>query len=188
MKKAEKPESGKSVTLTSEEYEKLLAQAGELEALREKFLRHAADFDNARKRLAKEREEFVKFSQERLIREALPILDNFERALAHWEETNFSKPEAVQSLNTGLQMMLKQLLSVLENHGLKRFSSEGEPFDPHRHEAVGQVEEEGPEDVVVHEILPGYLLHDRVLRPAKVRIRVKKGEAKEAPEKEDEIT
>lgn len=188
MKKTEKPEGAKPVTLTPEEYEKLLAQAQELETLREKFLRNAADFDNARKRLAKEREEFVKFSQERLIREALPILDNLERALAHWDETDFAKPDAVQSLNTGLQMILKQLLNVLESHGLKRFSSQGEPFDPHRHEAVGQVEEEGPEDVVQHEISPGYLLHDRVLRPAKVRIRVKKGEAKEEPDKEDEIT
>ena len=171
------------VTLSKEEHQKLLEQAKELEEVRDKLLRTAADYDNARKRLAKEREEFIRFSQERLLRDLLPILDNFERALAHAEEID--RPVA-----DGIRLIWKQLLDLLTAHGLKRLSSEGDPFDPHLHEAVDQVEEEGPEGVIVKEIVPGYLLQDRILRPAKVRIRVRPNEkAKEkTAEKEEEIT
>ena len=171
-----------AVKLSKEEHHKLLEQAKELEAIRDKFLRTAADYDNARKRLAKEREEFVRFSQERLLRDLLPILDNFERALTHSEATD-------RSVAAGVQLIWKQLLDILTAHGLKRLSSEGQPFDPHLHEAVDQVEEEGPEGVVVKEIVPGYLLHDRILRPAKVRIRVRLDrKEKKAEEKGEEIT
>lgn len=170
------------VTLSKEEHQKLVEQAKELEAIRDKLLRSAADYDNARKRLAKEREEFIRFSQERLLRDLLPILDNFERALAHAEEVD--RPVA-----EGIRLIWKQLLDLLTVHGLKRLSSEGNPFDPHLHEAVDQVEEEGPEGVIVKEIVPGYLLHDRTLRPAKVRIRVRPDEKeKKEDEKGEEIT
>ena len=171
-----------SIVLSKEEHQKLLDQVKELEAMRERFLRSAADYDNARKRLAKDREEFVRFSQEKLLCDLLPTLDNFERAFAHFEAAD-------KSIMAGVQLIWKQLLNVLAAHGLKRFSSEGQVFDPHLHEAVDQVEEEGPEGVVVKEIVSGYYLHDRVLRPAKVRIRVKKmvkGEKTE--EKEEELT
>lgn len=175
----EKVEKGKN----KEEDAKLLEQAKELEAMRDQLLRSAADYDNARKRLAKEREEFIRFSQERLLRELLPILDNFERALAHTEGTDS------QGVAAGIQLIWKQLSEILSAHGLKRLSSEGQPFDPHLHEAVDQVEEEGPENIVVKEVVPGYLLHDRILRPAKVRIRVHPGtKKKSAEEKEEEIT
>jgi len=169
-----------TVQIPKEEHQKLLDQAQELEAMRDKLLRTAADYDNARKRLAKEREEFIRFSQERLLRDLVPILDNFERALAHAEMVD-------QPVAAGIRLIWKQLLDLLQSHGLKRFSSEGQVFDPHLHEAVDHVEEEGPEGVVVQEIGAGYQLHDRVLRPAKVRIRVRKGvKEKRAGEKEKE--
>ena len=172
----------KNVVLSKEEYEKLIQQAKELEAAREKLLRTAADYDNARKRLAKEREEFIRFSQEKMIRELLPVLDNFERALAHFESHD-------KKLIAGIQMIWKQLLDTLTAQGLKRLSCEGEPFDPHFHEAVDEIEEEGPEGVVVKEIVPGYRLQDRMLRPAKVRIRVSPGSGRnKAEEKEEELT
>ena len=178
----EKKEANPQIFLSKEEYEKLLEQSKELETVRDKFLRTAADYDNARKRLAKEREEFVRFSQERLLRELLPVLDNFERALAHSESLD-------KTLVAGIQLIWKQLLDVLTAQGLKRFSSEGQPFDPHLHEAIDEVKEEGPEGMVVKEILPGYLLQERVLRPAKVRIRVKpKSGAGKPEEKEEELT
>jgi len=173
-----------TIQIPKEEHQKLLDQAQEFEAMRDKLLRTAADYDNARKRLAKEREEFIRFSQERLLRDLVPILDNFERALSHAETVD-------QSVAAGIRLIWKQLLDLLQSHGLKRFSSEGQAFDPHFHEAVDHVEEEGPEGVVVKEIGAGYQLHDRVLRPAKVRIRAKKG-AKEKrageKEKEEELT
>jgi len=181
-KKAEK------ITLPKAEYDLLLEQVKDLEALRDKLLRSAADYDNAKKRLAKERDEFVRFSQERLLRDLLPVLDNFERALAHADSVGG------QGVGAGIRMIWKQLLEHLTAHGLKRFSSEGRPFDPHFHEALEETEEEGPEGIVIKEILAGYLLHDRVLRPAKVKVRVpprkKEGREKTAgmEEKEEEIT
>lgn len=171
------------VSVSKEEHHKLLEQAKELEAMRDKLLRSAADYDNARKRLSREREEFVRFSQERLLGDLLPILDNFERAFGHFEAAD-------KSIVDGVQLIWKQLLDILSAHGLKRFSSEGQVFDPHLHEAVDQLEEEGPEGVVVKEMTSGYFLHDRVLRPAKVKIRVRKksAEDRKAEEKEEELT
>lgn len=170
---------------SKEEYEKLLHKLQELEALREKFLRSAADFDNARKRLAREREEFIRYSQEKFLRDILPILDNFERALAHAEGGD-------RGVSAGIQLIWKQLVDLTASYGLKRLSVEGQPFDPHFHEAVDHVIEEGPEGIVLKELVAGYTLYDRVLRPAKVRIRISPP-AKEMPpqreeEKEEEIT
>lgn len=173
-KKHETPdtESG-HVTVSRQDYEKLAGQAKELESLRDKMLRTAADYENYKKRLSKERDEFFQFSQERLIKDLLPILDNFDRALSHI-------PASEKSLISGINLITKQLLETLSSHGLKRFSTEGTQFDPHLHEAVDQIEEEGPEGVIVEEVLPGYRLHDRLLRPAKVKIRVQR--------KEEELT
>ena len=162
-----------------EEHAKLLERVKELEGLREKFLRSAADYDNAKKRLAKEREEFIRYGQEKILRDLLPILDNFERVLAHVNELE-------KGVAAGIHLTRKHFLEILGSHGLKQFSSEGEPFNPHFHEAVDQVVEDGPEGIVVKEIAPGYKLHDRVLRPAKVKIRVAKPTAGE--EKEEELT
>jgi len=177
------PEAKPNVTLSESEYRELLEKIKELESVKEKLLRSAADYDNARKRLAKEREEFVRFNQERLLRDLLPTLDNLERALSH---ASTSEAKGVVS---GVQLIWKQLLDMLASHGLKRFSSEGERFDPHFHEAVDELKEEGPEGVVVKEIAPGYLLHDRVVRPAKVQIRVGPGgKGKKDEEKQEELT
>jgi len=172
------------------DYENLLARVKEFENLREQFLRSAADFDNARKRLAKERDEFVKFSQESLIRELLPVLDNFERALDHAGEEN---EKGLKSLAAGIQMVLKQLREILKNQGLRRVPTVGEMFDPHRHEAVGYVEADGEADEIVEEVEPGYFLHERLLRAAKVRVRIHgPGSAeKRSPspdEKQEELT
>ncbi|MCM8776035.1 MAG: nucleotide exchange factor GrpE [Candidatus Omnitrophica bacterium] len=180
------------------EYENQLARLKELEALKDKLLLAAADFDNAKKRLAKERDEFVKFANEGLMISLIPVLDNFERALAHARYEGEDKTETcAQSILTGIQMVYKQLFEVLKNQGLSRMRSVGEIFDPHRHEAVEYVRERGKLDEIVEEVLPGYLLHDRLLRPARVKVRVapdtpagsqdslSKGKS---PDKEDEIT
>lgn len=182
------PEAGENVMLSKEEHQHLLEQAKELGNLRDQFLRRAADYDNARKRLAKEREEFIKFSQERLVRDLLPVLDNFERALSHAVESSSDSSNSSKGLTAGLQLILKQLLSVLSSHGLKRFESQGTVFDPHLHEAVDQVEGEGPEGEILEEILPGYLLNERVIRPARVKIRAGTKKAGGEEEKEEEIT
>jgi len=171
--KAEQAEAPAS--LSSEEIEKLKAQAVELESLREKLLRSAAEFENAKKRLTREREEFVKFSQESLLGELLPVLDNFDRALGHQANLETLDKEALQkqlkSLMTGMQMVKKQLLDVLQSQGVKLIPSLGQIFDPHRHEVIEYVAEEGKPEEIITEVQTGYLLHDRLLRAAKVRVR-----------------
>ena len=186
-KPEEKPPSSASqdaptpeVTLSRQEYEELLRRLRELEDSRDRFLRGAADFENAKKRLARERDEFVKFSQENLLRDLLPVLDNFERALAH---AGVSKDPLI----SGILQVFKQMNEIFKNQGLVRLKTVGEIFDPARHEAVAFVPGKGREDEIVDEIEPGYLLHDRLLRAAKVRVRSSQA-FKAQEEKNEEIT
>ncbi len=172
------PAEAADVTLSGADYQNLMKRLEELEGMREKLMRSAADFENAKKRLARERDDFVKFNQESFIRTLLPVLDNFERALVHAQSQQQTalqdSPEAqtLKSLISGIQMVHKQLLDSLKNQGLTRMQTLGAPFDPHKHEAIAHVPEEGPEDVVLNEVEAGYMLHDRLLRAAKVTVRV----------------
>ena len=186
--------SGK-IEILAQEYEDLKKKVQELEGLREKFLLAAADFENAKKRNAKERDDFIKFSQERILKETLPVLDNFERAITHANtaSANSSAYEDLrQNLKTviaGVERVQKQLFDILKMHGLKKIETAGQNFDPHFHEAVAHVSEEGKEDQIVDELESGYMLHDRLLRAAKVRVRVSPQEkSSTSSEKQDEIT
>ncbi|MBI3307521.1 MAG: nucleotide exchange factor GrpE [Candidatus Omnitrophica bacterium] len=181
------------VRIPREEYEKEQAKLKELEALKDQLLRSAADFENAKKRLARERDEFIRYSQENLIKSLLPILDNFERAMAHAAPGGADIPPSLKGVLTGIEMVRKQLLEILKGQGLERIDALKHPFDPHRHEAVAYSHEPGKPDEVVEEIEPGYLLHGRLLRAAKVKIRVPaEHSSKKTPaasdEKEEEIT
>lgn len=176
MKKHPTHTNDEEIRLPRAEYEELLRRMKELEGMKEQLLRSAADFDNAKKRLARERDEFVRFSQENLIRQLLPVLDNFERALAHAGESSAS-----EGLVSGIQLVFKQLVEILKKQGLTRLVTVGQKLDPHQHEVVSHLQQEGPEDEIVEEVEAGYLLHDRLLRAAKVRVRV-------SPEKEENIT
>lgn len=178
MPREDKETSG-DVTLPREEYEKLIEKIAELEGMREKLLRSAADYENAKKRLARDREEFVKFGQESLIRDLLPVLAHYELALAHAGDTDHTNETVLKNMITGVQMVHKQMLDVLKSQGLERIETKGKIFDPHEHEAVGFVEEEGKEDEIVEEVSPGYRLHHRVIQAPKVRVR-------HAPRKEEE--
>lgn len=178
-------ETPQAENLTQPEYEALLKRLEELEALKERFMRSAADFENAKKRLLKERDEFAKFSQERLLRDLLPILDNFERAFSHIPENSDKNFKAVLS---GMEMVYKQLAETLKNHGLKKLKTVGEKFDPHLHEAVAFSHDFGPEDRIVEEVESGYLLLDRLLRAAKVKVRMPAPSSGSAQEKQEEIT
>ena len=182
---SENPENPAAASVTLEELEQLRAKLAELEGMKERFLRSAADFDNAKRRLAKERDEYVKFGQESLLRDLLPVLDNFERALLHGN--NAEGP--AKAVLTGVQMVFKQMTEILKSQGLKRIQAVGEIFDPHKHEAVGYDSSEGKENEIVTEVEPGYFLHDRLLRAAKVRVRNSSTASKNGEEeKQDEIT
>lgn len=143
----------------------------ELEAAREEAGRHLetaqrlqAEFDNYRKRMAREQEDAVKRAGQRIITEVLPALDNLERAVAHAEEAGGSS-----DLTDGVRMVLQQVLDVFAKEGVERIEPEGEPFDPNEHQAVGQAERDDvPEGTCVDMYQCGYRMHGRVLRPAAV--------------------
>ena len=181
--------------VSAQEYEALKKKVEELEGLRQKFLLAAADYENAKKRNIREKEDFIKFSQERILKEILPVLDNFERAVGHANDASASASgeetlrQNFKTLMSGVQMVQKQLFDILKRHGLKRIETAGQAFDPHFHEVVAHVPEEGKEDQIVDELEPGYTLHDRLLRAAKVRIRVSPEQKPPTSEtKQEEIT
>jgi molecular chaperone GrpE len=139
----------------------------EVKAAKDRMLRVAADADNLRKRALKERDDAIKFSQEGLFRDLLPVMDNLERTLAHIPKE--STDPALKNLTDGLGMVLRQLQDVLAKHNLKGFSAVGEPFDPNRHEALSQMPSaDHPPGTVMTMLHRGYFLHERLLRPALV--------------------
>ncbi len=144
----------------------LAAKTQEIERLQDRVLRLQAEFDNYKKRMAREKTEFFKFANESLLLEFLPVLDNLERALASARAEETPPP-----LADGIEMIARLFLGTLEKFGVKPMEAVGKPFDPTLHQAVAQVEApEGSENLVVDEIQKGYLLEGRVLRPAMVRV------------------
>jgi molecular chaperone GrpE len=132
--------------------------------LEDKLLRMAAEQDNFRKRMQRERETALKYAEETILRELLPSLDNLERAVEQCKCT----PDAGAIL-AGVEMTSKGLLSTLEKFGIKPLSGEGQPFDPNFHEAVAmEASAEVPENQIVQEYQKGYMFKDRLIRAAKV--------------------
>jgi len=127
----------------------------------DRLLRLAADFENYKKRAARERQEYVAHANERLIGELLPILDDLERALSAAEEHQEAQ------LEEGVRLVHRSLASLLERHGVTPISTEG-MFDPHVHEALLSQPSEADEGAVIDVVQKGYKLGDRVVRPARV--------------------
>ncbi len=139
----------------------------------DRYLRALADFENYKRRAQRERDEWTRLAHERLVLELLPVLDNFDRALQAEPS-----PDQLRGFVAGVELIHRELLKVLERIGVTPFSAVGEPFDPQRHEAVMRVETtEVPNQTVVEETERGYLLNDRVLRPARVKVAVHPDEA-----------
>ena len=138
---------------------------GELEAERDELLddlkRVAADFENYRKRVARDQESLVARAHERLVKELLPVLDDLERALAAAEEHEEAK------LEEGVMLVHRELASALQREGLAEIETNGR-FDPHVHEALVSQPSEAEEGSVLEVVQKGYRLGDRVLRPARV--------------------
>ncbi len=142
--------------------------AREAAELRDRHLRTLADFENFRRRVAREREEWSQRAQAQVLREILPVLDNFDRALA--AEVGAGGDAGFRQ---GVELIHRDFLKALERVGVRPFSAVGELFDPQRHEAVARVERTDVADqTVIEETLRGYLFHDRVLRPAQVIVAV----------------
>ena len=138
---------------------------GEVAELRARLLRTAADFDNYKKRSRQELQEGALYAAQDVVVRLLPVLDDLERGLAH-------APRGIEEgWLKGLTLSVQNLESVLGDLGLKRIEAVGQAFDPALHEAIGTEESgEHPEDTVLDELRGGYRLHDRVVRPALVRV------------------
>jgi molecular chaperone GrpE len=136
----------------------------QLEDRQDRLMRALAETDNVRRRAQRDREDYVKYAAETLLRDLIPVLDNFDRALAAARTAGESG-----TVVSGVELIQRELLRVLEKAGLSRYSAVGERFDPTRHEAIARVVSvDRPPDTVVQETAAGYLLGGRVLRPAMV--------------------
>ena len=154
------------ITLDKAEYEKLKESACLCEEFKDKYLRAHAEYDNARKRFEKERDEYVRFANEGLLSEILYAVDNFDRALGH-----MNAGQKVESILEGIKMIQKQFHLLLERSGIKKIEAVGKKFDPALHEAIEHIEsEDDKDDIVIEEIQAGYLLNGRLLRPAAVKV------------------
>lgn len=168
MKKSRKKEV---VTVKKEEYEKLKETVRLFDEFKDKYLRAHAELDNARKRFTKEKEEYLKFANEKLLSEILYVVDNFDRAMEHMNDA-----QKVESVLEGIKMIQKQFHWLLEQKGVIRIEAIGKKFDPALHEAIDYIEaDEDKEGIVIEEVQAGYLLNDRLLRPAVVKVGKKKG-------------
>jgi molecular chaperone GrpE len=146
--------------------QELVAKESEAKSNYDRFLRQVAEFENLKRRSAREREDLSRFANEALIKDLLPIVDNLERAVAHASGGGNGKP-----IVEGVEMVLKALLDVLARHGVAQISAIGQIFDPCKHEAIAQVESDTHEpNAVVEELHKGYSLHDRLLRPSLVSV------------------
>jgi molecular chaperone GrpE len=146
--------------------------AAELSREKELYLRLAADFENFRRRTSQESERRAGAKKDDFIRDLLPIVDNLERALAASESSSPGQ------LREGVKMILQQLHQLLRGHGIEPQQTNGRPFDPNQHEAIGLREDPfQPDGVILETAQPGYRRGDEVLRPAKVIV----NEVKEKP-------
>lgn len=166
-KKEAEAEEKKTVSLEEGEYLKLKGEADKAKEYWDRLLRLQADFDNTRKRLDKEKQDFIKFANEGIIFELLNILDDLERSV----ELAESKHQDLSSFLKGVEMILAHLYEMLKEYGVRPIGAEGKLFDPNFHEALMQEENKDlPEHTIVEELQKGYLLNDRVIRTSKVKV------------------
>jgi molecular chaperone GrpE len=137
----------------------------ELAELKDRWVRERADLENYKRRAVREKQDALRFGSEHLLKDLLPVIDNLHRALAHARTGREDDP-----ILTGIELVLRGFDDVLERHGVKVVPARGTPFDPNRHEAISHVESDAPANTVIDEHQRGYVLHDRLLRPALVTV------------------
>jgi molecular chaperone GrpE len=134
------------------------------------YVRSQAEMENFKKRNAKEKEDVVRYANETLIKEILPVMDNLEKAISHAQQDN-----AVDALREGVELTLKGLKDSLKKAGLKEVEAQGHPFDPCFHEAVSEmVDERAKPGTVIQELQKGYVLNGRLIRPSMVIVNRRK--------------
>ncbi|WP_035253006.1 nucleotide exchange factor GrpE [Desulfatiglans anilini] len=156
--------------------EELLQKLKEVQEAADKnfdlYLRSQAEIENLKKRSQKEKEGLMRFGNESLIKRLLPVVDNLETALIHVEDE-----KALEALREGVNLTLKGLKDALHKEGVSEVKALGEPFDPHFHDAISEQEDASVEPrTIIHELQKGYLLNDRLVRPATVVVSKKNSE------------
>jgi len=178
------PSAPTSAALDAEDLGKKLSQVEvQKKEAYEKYLRTYAEFENFKKRIAKEQNDQNRYANEQLLRALLPVLDNLARAINHSKES-----KNLDKLIEGLELTEKEFVSVMNKFGVTAIESLGHPFDPVHHQAMLQVEtDDQDENTVVEEFQRGYLLHNRVLRPAFVSVaKNTRKSASQPPQKDTE--
>ncbi len=141
----------------------------ELSQQKEKYLRLYAEFENYKRMIQKEREELINYANEKLIKDLLPVIDNFELAIKH-SGSNLNS-EWLESMKKGVENALKEFLRILEKYGVKQIETVGQIFNPEVHHAVSTVEKEDMEDnIIVEELRKGYLYKNKLLREPLVAV------------------
>lgn len=161
-------EAASEAAAMQEEIEALKGQVekltGDLQEKKDRLLRLQADFDNFRRRSAKEREEISAVVTQNFCKDMLPLLDNFERAMA-------AETKDVEAFQKGVKMIFTQFQEVLKKNGLEQIEAVGQKFDPNFHQAVMRVEDpEKEDDTVAQELQKGYMVKGRVIRPSMVQV------------------
>ncbi len=174
--------------VVSEEIAKLTQalerKAKEAAEAHDKYLRTSADFDNYRKRMQRDLADFRKYANEQMARELLSVVDHLSLAIKHAAEAG----ESNDGMRQGVELVHKQLRDVLEKFGITSFASQGEPFDPAKHDAIMQeTTDTVPENTVVQVLQEGYLYHDKVLRHARVSVSKKPAAEKREEEIEEHV-
>ncbi|MBU0533268.1 MAG: nucleotide exchange factor GrpE [Candidatus Omnitrophica bacterium] len=173
------------INLERKKDEQISALMKEKEEYIDKWKRVLAELENYRKRNEKQRDEIKKFALENVLYQLLSVKDNFDRALAH-----ISTSDSDNAVRQGVEMIYKEFKNLLTQQGVKSIKALGKEYDPKLHEALEMIHEEKKGNwnkyIVVEEVLPGYTLHDRLLRPAKVKVAEKKEEPKTIKGEENE--
>jgi len=187
----ESPLGGESAPIGSTDYpdaltaelanlrQQLAAKEQEAKDNYDRYVRQIAEAENFKKRNARERDDAIRFANEMLLKDLLPVIDNLERAIAHAVRGENGKP-----LVEGVEMVLKGFLDALSKFGVRQIVAVGQPFDPSQHEAIAQVVSDVHEpNVVVEELHKGYMFRDRLLRAALVSV----AKTRETKEKKNDI-
>ncbi len=173
IEKADAVVEDKIIEIKESEYKRLVAEAAEY---KDKHVRLYAEFENTRKRLERDKQEFIKYANESVIVEFLGVLDNLERSV----EAAQTKHEDYTAFLKGVEMVMAQTYDMLSKNGVKSIEAKGKMFDPHCHEILMQEEtDEIEEGMVIEEFQKGYYLWDRIVRTVKVKVAKKKENHKE---------
>ena len=174
------PESGSSdesdnedsvnvIMLSAEEYEQLKNAKAESDEKQKQMLYKMAEYDNLKKRADREKKDFLKYANESLVKDLVPVLDSIDQAVGAAQEAEIETAEGFTALREGVELIQKQLLGSLEKRGVSVIDTEGEIFDPQKHEAVSMAPSNNvPQNNIIQAFQKGYTLHDRVIRPSMV--------------------